>query len=282
MVWLNTAYLKRLVAGVYAIWSGCRIPIAAAGLAFFLTLTFYPLLICLQAMLGSLFPSSGQLRSILTVLLPADTVSAIQEYLKYVAANRSDTMLAMALTVVASSSAAAFRVVDRTMGQMRGGRRFSGPAALVFSFCCSLLFLAAVYLAVILVSTGKWFLELADRHIHAVNISDSWSWCRFVLLFLLQFVMVSGVYRVTAPKGVGQRLLPGALLASAALVAVGAVFSAFIGASVKYPLIYGSLAGVIVVMLWFYTCGMILLLGGALNVALERLGSGQRAGGTFP
>ena len=60
------------------------------------------------------------------------------------------------------------------------------------------------------------------------------------------------------------------------------MFSAFIGASVKYPLIYGSLAGVIVVMLWFYTCGMILLLGGALNVALERLGSGQRAGGTFP
>lgn len=266
---MRVDFLKRLCADIWTIYIGCRIPVAAAGLAFFLTLTFYPLLICLQAMLGSLFPGSEQLRGLLSVLLPADTVSTILDYLRYAAANRSETMLAMALTVVASSSAAAFRVVDRVLGEMRGGRRFRGAAALVFSFCFSLLFLAAVYLAVILVSTGKWFLDFADRHIYFMNISDSWSWGRFALLFLLLFVMISGVYRVTAPKG-GARLLPGAALASAALVAVGVVFSAFIGASVKYPLIYGSLAGVIVIMLWFYTCGVILLLGGAVNVALER------------
>ena len=267
---MRTGFFKRLCADVCAIYVDCRIPVAAAGLAYFLTLTFYPLLICLQAMLGSLFPGSEQLRNLLSGLLPEDTVSAILEYLRYVSVNRSEAMLAMALTVVASSSAAAFRVIERTLGEMRGKRRFRGAAALAFSFCFSVLFLAAVYLAAILVSTGKWFLAFADRHIRFMNISDSWSWGRFVLLFLLLFVMISGVYRVTAPKDAQRRLLPGAALASAALVAVGVIFSAFIGASVKYPLIYGSLAGVIVIMLWFYTCGVILLLGGALNTALER------------
>ena len=261
---------KRIVANVYALYVGCRIPIAAAGLAFFLTLSFFPMLICLRTMLGSLFPTAEQLRSFLTMLLPADTVSAILDYLRYVADNRSETMLVMALTVVASSSAAAFRVVDRVMGEMRGGRRFPGLAALVFSFCFSLLFLAAIYLAVILIGTGRWFLDYADRHIYFMNISDSWSWWRFVLLFLLLFVMLCGVYRITAPKGRPIRLLPGAALASAALVALGVLFSAFIGAGAKYPLVYGSLAGVIVIMLWLYACGVILFLGCALNVTLEK------------
>ncbi len=268
---MQTAEIKRFCLGVYRLNRTHRLPIAAAGLAFFLTLTFFPLLICLQTMLGSMFPSSEELREFLTILLPEDTVAAIQDYLRYIAANRSERMLAMALTLVATSSAAAFRILDRVMGGMRGGRRLPGAFTLVFSFCFSLLFLAAIYLAVILVSTGKWFLDFADRHIYFMNISESWRWWRFVLLFLLLFVMISGIYRITAPRDTEIRQLPGAALASAALVAVSVVFSALIGASVKYPLIYGSLAGVIVIMLWLYTCGVILFLGNAVNVTLEQI-----------
>ena len=263
--------LKELCAGIYTLYVRCRIPIAAAGLAFFLTLAFFPLLICLQTMLGSMFPAAEELRGFLSMLLPDDAVSTILDYLRYVAANRSDTMLVMALTAVASSSAAAFRVLDRVMGEMRGGRRFPGLAALVFSFCFSLLFLAAIYLAVLLIGTGKWFLDLADRHIFFMNISESWSWWRFVLLFALLFVLLSGVYRVTAPRGKRSLLLPGAGLASLALVTLSIAFSAFIGASAKYPLVYGSLASVMVIMLWLYACGVILFLGCAVNVTLERM-----------
>ena len=263
--------IKRLVGGVLAIYYEQRLAIAAAGLCYFLTLSFFPLLICLQCMLGSMFPPTEELRGILSVLFPRSAVSTILDYLRYVAANRSDTMLFMALTVAASSSAAAFRILDRVMGAMRGGRRFHGPAALVFSFCFSLVFLVMVCFAVILIGTGKWFLEFADRHIYFMNISGSWRWWRFVLLFLLLFVMISAVYRITAPAGRAKRHLPGALAASAALAALSVLFSAFIGASVKYPLLYGSLASVIVIMLWLYTAGNILFLGAALNVALERM-----------
>lgn len=268
---MNTKKLRRLVGGVCGIYTEQRLAIASAGLCYFLTLSFFPLLICLQSMLGSMFPPTEELRGMLSVFFPEDTVTAIREYLRYVAANRSDTMLFMALTVVATSSAAAFRVLHRVMGAMRSGRRFSGVGALVFSFCFSLVFLAVIYFAVVLIGTGKWFLEFADRHIFFMNISGSWRWWRFVLLFLLLFVMISAVYRVTAPPGKAKRHLPGAMLATAALVALSVLFSAFIGASAKYPLLYGSLASLIVIMLWLYTAGNILFLGAALNVALERL-----------
>ena len=103
-----------------------------------------------------------------------------------------------------------------------------------------------------------------------MNISDSWQWARFLLLGLLLFALLSMVYRVTAPRRPAVRLLPGALLATAALLALSIGFSAMIGASARYPLLYGSLASVIVLMLWLYTAGNILFLGAALNVALEQ------------
>ena len=50
---------------------------------------------------------------------------------------------------------------------------------------------------------------------------------------------------------------------------VSVAFSAFIGASARYPLVYGSLASVILLMLWLYTCCMMIFCGAALNVALR-------------
>ncbi len=261
---------KRIFRAVGELYVAQRIPVAAAGLTYFLTLTFFPLLICLQAMLGSLFPTAEELRDVLALMLPKAAVISIIEYLRYVAANQSNALAVMALTMVASASSAAFRTVSRCIGDMRGRRRFNGLAALAFSFCFSLFFLTAIYFALILIATGKWFLDYVDRHIYFMNISDNWRWGRFFLLFLLLFALLSFVYRITAPRRSDVRLLPGAILASAALLVLSILFSAMIDASARYPMLYGSLASVIVLMLWLYAAGNILLLGAALNVALEQ------------
>ena len=56
-----------------------------------------------------------------------------------------------------------------------------------------------------------------------------------------------------------------ALLCATALVVVSAVFSWFIGLSSRYSLLYGSLASIIILLLWLYLCGTILLLGAIFN-----------------
>lgn len=247
-----------------------HIPRAAAGLCYFLTLSIFPMLICLYNMLGGMFPATEEIRSFLDGLLPAETTDIILDFLRYVSENTSTTMLVVALTVLVTSSSAAFRTMDNVMGEMRGEMRFTGFFEVLFSLVFSLVFLAAIYFAAILIVTGKWFLDFVDRHIMFMNISDSWSWARFVLLGLLLFVILSGLYRITAPREKPARLLPGAVLGSLALVAVSIGFSMIIGQSTRYPLVYGSLASLIILMFWLYTCGIILFLGNALNISLER------------
>ncbi|MFR6185414.1 MAG: YhjD/YihY/BrkB family envelope integrity protein [Lawsonibacter sp.] len=51
------------------------------------------------------------------------------------------------------------------------------------------------------------------------------------------------------------------LLSAAALVACSVLFSWFIGMSSRYSLVYGSLASLIILLVWLYFCGNILLLG---------------------
>ena len=62
---------------------------------------------------------------------------------------------------------------------------------------------------------------------------------------------------------------PGAILATLAMVAVSYVFSAFIGASVKYPMVYGSLASLILLMMWLYFCSLVIYCGAAFNIVLR-------------
>ena len=253
-----------------------HLPRAAAALSYFLTLTVFPLLICLYHMLGAQFPAGEQIRALLSGVLPPETVKTLLEFLRYVSENASPAMLVMALAVVLTSASAAFRVVSDVVAELRGGAGRGGALDVALSVVFSLVFLTAFYLAAVLILTGRWFLDMLDRRIMFANISDAWSWGRFVLLYLLLLALFLGVYRLTLPHGLLRsgraRLLPGALSGASALLLLSLLFAYFIGKSVKYPLVYGSLASVILMMLWLYLCGLVLLLGAAVNVALERRG----------
>ena len=49
------------------------------------------------------------------------------------------------------------------------------------------------------------------------------------------------------------------------MVAASAVFSWFIDLSSRYALVYGSLASLIILLVWLYLCGNIVILGSCFN-----------------
>jgi len=54
-------------------------------------------------------------------------------------------------------------------------------------------------------------------------------------------------------------------------VGCSALFSFFLGLSARYRLVYGSLAGVILLLVWLYLCGNLLLLGAAALAVSRRM-----------
>ena len=237
-------------AKVFEIYLRRRVSRASAALAYFLMLSVFPMLICLYEMLGSLFPTAEDITALIGGVLPEGMLQTIYDYIGYISTNSSRAMLWGALIAMATSSAAAFRTLHGMIGEIMGKARFTGLFSLAFSFAFSLLFLAAVYFAVIVMITGTWFIRTVGSYIRFINFGESWRWLRFLMLFCLLMVIIYALYRLTQPKESSAGIVPGAVFASATLVAVSIVFSYFIGMSARYPLVYGSLASVIILLLW--------------------------------
>ena len=243
---------------------------SAAELSYFLTLSVFPTLICVHAMLISFMPGISLTLDELKGIIPSDTLNVISDYLKYVAAHNNSALLTAGIIGMATTSAAAFRSLHSIMGDIQGVSRFRGLFALLFSFVFSLIFMAAIYFAVIVMATGDWLIGFIVDIFPMLAGLAVWNMLKFPLMLVIFTLIIYGLYRITAPSDMRGTFFPGAATAAVILVLVSVLFSWLISMSTRYPLIYGSLASIIIFMLWLYFCGQILIMGNALNVVLRR------------
>ena len=207
-------------------------------------------------------------------VLPQESLPILGEYLGYISTNQSRAMLAAWVSMTLFSASAAFRTLMEVMAGLYRRPACRGVGQVALSLLFSLLFLVTIYLSILVVLTGGWFLQLAQGRFAWVDRAlGSWQNLRFLLLFCLVLLFVLLVYRLSLPRG-GPRppILPGAVLASAALAAFSVLFSWFIGLSSRYSLVYGSLASVIILLVWLYLCGNIFILGNVFNYVWFRRG----------
>lgn len=264
----------RIVRDMLEIFSSMHIPRSAAALSYYLTITIFPFLICLSAILGSLHVEESFLFSFLEDIVPAEAFTTITEFLGYVSVNRTELLVSVGLVAMLTSSSAAFRSFTGIMGEIQGRMRFSGIWGAVFSFVFSVVFLVAIYISGLVILSGEWLMIILDTYFDFSDYLALWTWTRFVLLFLILFGIIYGVYLISAPKETKRtHRLPGAFAASAVLVAASMIYSRMISASIKYALLYGSLASFIIMMIWLYTCGIILIMGNVFNISLQKVKS---------
>lgn len=250
-----------------------RVPQSAAALAYYLILTFFPVLICVNAFVGLLELDVNMVVLTAEPFLPAESLGVLEDYLSYITNNQSPGLLIAGLGVTIFSASSAFRTLMSTMDALYDRTSYVGLWKLVASLVFSVLLLVTIYLSLAVVLTGEWLFRLAAQFFHLPHtaLPWDWQWLRFLLLFALVFLFVLVVYRMAAPRGKPRPpVFTGALLAAAALVGASALFSWFIGMSSRYSLVYGSLASVIILLVWLSLCGNILMLGNVFNCVWYR------------
>lgn len=242
--------------------------IYASALAFQITMTFFPLLICLYTLLGNSYDSLMRILGIAKGVLAEGTLDLIFDFVEYIADNNSPAMMAAAIVVLLTSASAAIRMVHWAIGKMQGGDRYKDTWEMIISFPFSLVFLAAIYFAVIVMFTGKNFIDLVNKYVPYFDIRSSWNTLRYVLLGVIFFILLTLLFNSGRRKDNKYNTLPGSIIATAALLIASYFFSAIITKSAKYSLVYGSLASIVLLMLWLYWCCCVIIYGAVINVAL--------------
>ena len=262
----------RFVVDVVDVYFSKRVSRAAAELAYFLILTFFPIMICISAFVNELHLDLSSLMDHADPFLPEGVLVLFQDYLTYIDTNQSSAMLLTGVFLTVLFASAAVRGLMNIMGELYGRTTFRGLGQLIASILFSALLLATIYLSLAVVVTGNWFFHLLGQVLGLEGLVErfgTWQWVKYLLLLGMVFLFILLLYRFAAPlERPRPPVVPGALAASAALAVASMVFSLLMGSSARYSLIYGSLASVILLLVWLYLCGNILIMGNVLNYVL--------------
>lgn len=252
-----------------------QIPVASAALCYYLTMSVFPMIICLYSLLGYNYNNALRILGFLEDFLSADTIEIVRGFLGYVEQNHSTAMFYAGIMLLLTSASAAVRCIHITIGRMQGQKRYGSIKGFLLSLILAVAFLAATWFAILVMFTSSDLIAMLNEKLPFVDISKGWQRIKYLMLGGILFLTLWGLYRIDRRKNAPYVTWPGALLATFGMVCMSLIFSAFIAASTRYPLVYGSLASVILLMLWLFFSCQVIFVGAAFNISLWDLKEGE-------
>ncbi|MEU6731832.1 YihY/virulence factor BrkB family protein [Streptomyces physcomitrii] len=260
----------------------------AAALTYYTVLALLPALLTTVSLIGLFSDTATEtLIADVTRWAPAESGRTLNETLEQTAQERS-----AAVTVVIAgfasalwSSSSYLAVFRRALHAMHGIEDHRTPLGRAHRLVLTALALLLLLLssAVVLVVGGP-LASVLSRHLGFGDTGATvWSLLRWPLLVCLVVLLVLILFR-SAPKqrrGV-RRTLPGGLLAGVLWLVASAAFSLYATGLDTYSRLYGSLAGVIVFLIWLWMANLALLTGAQFTVELHRTMPGEQSGTETP
>lgn len=250
---------------------------SAAELSYYLLFSIFPLLIFLNAAAGMLDLSPGMLSDNLGMVLPPQAAEVLASYLNYIQGLDTPLLLyaCLFLTVYAISRAitSLLRSVSRAYRIQRQGR-FHRAAGILLA----VILLGSILLLLVLTMISEGLLRELDRFFTVPDLLIRlWNLLRMMAAPAYMFLVLAGFYSVV---GHGRyrfwQSLPGAGFTVLVWFLATTGFSWYVSRAARYSLLYGSLAAFMVLMLWFYLTGAVIILGGELNhILIELSGKGE-------
>ncbi|WP_033040454.1 YihY/virulence factor BrkB family protein [Streptomyces monomycini] len=249
----------------------------AAGLTYYGVLSLFPALLVLVSMLGVIGKSAtdavlGTLEEI-TPDAAQQILSGAVRQLQHGPGTGSVLAVLGLLAALwsASSYIAAFIRAANAVYDLPEGRPAWKTLPLRLGVTVVLMVLLAAS-AVIVVFTGS----LARQAGRGLGIGDTglavWSVAKWPVLVLLVVLMITILYRATPNvRDQGLRwLTPGSFLAVALWLAASAGFALYVANFGSYNKTYGTLAGVVIFLVWLWLSNLAVLLGLEFDAELAR------------
>lgn len=260
-------FVKNLVKRI----DGNDINGVAGQLAYFFLLSMFPLLLFMVSLLSYLPLTTEDLLNVIRDFAPKQTVTMIEENLGEILNNRSGGLLSFGIIAALWSASLGMNAIIRAMNRaydVQETRPFFITRGLSILLTIAMIFVLLIALIVPL------FGEIFGIYIFSYfGISEGfvslWNGLRWFISMVILFVVFMALYFITPNKKIKcLTVIPGAIIATIGWAIVSYAFSYYVGNFGHYSTTYGSLGGIIVLMLWFYLTGFILMIGGEINAML--------------
>ncbi len=248
----------------------------SAQLSYFFLLSLFPLLIFVVALASYLPIDYIKILEMMSTYIPVEAMQLIENFLYETIASSGGGLLSIAIIGTIWSASNGINAIMRALNKaydVEENRPFILGRLIAISLLLSVLLLivVALLLPVFGRMIGVYIFSFFGASEQFISV---WNSLRWVISSSVFFVIFLYLYRMAPNAKVYLRdAVWGALFATIGWQVSSYGFSLYVNTMGNYSATYGSLGGVIILMLWFYISGIIIILGGEINaIVADRRG----------
>ena len=240
----------------------------SAALTYYLLFAIFPLLIFVSTLLGVLRLDIESTSAFLLEFIPADVVDVVRSYLVYVSENASRQLmwfsLVFSIWFPMRAASCLMHSVRKAMGR---GRPKNAVIGTLRNLIITVWLIVVIVVSLVLTTVGRRALAFVSGL--PAGFVNLWSSLRFVLLGVAVFSLLVPLYMLAQGERRPLReIVPGVAASLAVWMLLSFAFSYYVEHLARYTQLYGAIAAIVVVLLWLYMSGTIMIMGAEFNGAI--------------
>lgn len=246
-----------------------------AQLAYFFLLSFFPLILFLVTLLPYLNLNVQHIFDFLQTIVPVEVFLLTQGTLTEILTTQGGGgLLSIGIIGTIWSASRGVNALIKTLNLAYDTEARPSIINRSWSLLFTVALVIVILIALVLPIFGQKFAFSLFEYLGVEETFASfWKFIKWVLPPTLIFVILILMYWVvpnTNPRVHFISVFPGAIFSTVSWVVLIYAFSYYVNHFGNLTSTYGSIASVIVLMLWLYFTGMILIFGGLLNASMQR------------
>lgn len=244
----------------------------SAQAAFFIIISFFPFVMFLLTLLHYLPLTESSLVSMITQYLPSSIRELLVDIIGELYNKASTTLVSVTVITALWSAARGFLAIIKGLNGVYRIKETRNYFKLRFvASIYTLVFTVIIVISLgILVFGNKIYIYiqsrlplLSDLALVIISLRTIVGLCVLVVFFLLLYTLIPN------RKTKLLKELPGAIVSAAGWMLFSYAYSFYIDNMGNFSYMYGSLAAIVLCMLWVYFCMYIMFIGAEINVVLQ-------------
>lgn len=243
----------------------------AAQLAYYMLFSIFPMLLIAATLLAYLHIDKDSVFNMIKEFAPDQIMDFLEENLNTLLTQKNGGLLSIGIIATLWSASNGMNAVMKSLNKAYGvTNKRNYVVQRLLSMFFTLAMLATVGATLLLLVFGQ---QIGMFLINHLNFSEDflsfWNNLRWTVTLIVIFVVFTFLYWV-APnrRSTLISVLPGALFSTVGWTVASLGFAYYVNNFGNYSATYGSIGVIIILMLWFYLTGIILMIGGELNATL--------------
>jgi len=243
----------------------------AAQLAYFFLLSLFPFLLFLVTLLGYLPIDEAMVMGFISIYAPAEISQLIETNLSNLVHAQRGSLLSIGIIGTLWSASNGLNAITKAFNRAYDvDENRSFLVARLIAMVMTIAMVGVIAMAFLLPIFGEMigiyifsFLGMSEEFI------SFWNTSRWILSSVVFFIVLLALYVLMPNKKIHIKdAFFEAIFATIGWQTVSLGFSYYVQTISDYSATYGSLGAVIILMIWFYISGIIIITGGVINAMI--------------